>query len=237
MTEVTVLICTREILQSMTLQAITAAKANTKVPFDLVVLETKDFTHPRDINKVLKFVKTKYFVTMDDDILPEKNWLEEMIKVAESDERIGAVQANIRTPEGIIFIWHGEANPYSREPTKVEEIGFACTALALFKTKIVREVGYFDENFYKWSFDTDYSWRIKEKGYKVVVAPKARAIHYASYTISQNPQLKEKYEILDRTYLVKKWILTKRFKDEYAVNNPTFIDYWRRYCERIETNE
>ena len=181
MTEVTVLICTREILQSMTLQAITAAKANTKVPFDLVVLETRDFTHPRDINKVLKFVKTKYFVTMDDDVLPEKNWLEEMIKVAESDVRIGAVQANIRTPEGIIFIWHGEANPYSKEPTKVEEIGFACTALALFKTKIIREVGYFDENFYKWSFDTDYSWRIKEKGYKVVVAPKAKAIHYASY--------------------------------------------------------
>ena len=237
MTEVTVLVCTREILQSMTLQSIATAKANTDVPFDLVVLETRDFTHPRDINKVLKFLKTKYFVTMDDDVLPEKNWLEELIKVAESDDKIGAVQANLRTPEGIIFIWHGEANPYIQEPLKVEEIGFACTALSLFKTRVIREIGYFDEKFSKWSFDTDYSWRIKEKGYKVVVAPKAKALHLASYTISQNPELKEKYEILDRTYLVKKWILSGRFKSQYANNNPSFIEYWRRYCERIEKNE
>ena len=231
MTEVTVLVCTREILQSITLQSIATAKANTNIPFDLVVLETKDFVHPRDINKVLKFIKTKYFVTMDDDILPEKNWLEEMIKVAESDEKIGAVQANIKTPEGIVFIWHGEANPYASEPTKVEEIGFACTALTLFKTKVMREVGLFDENFTKWSFDTDYSWRIKEKGYKVVVAPKAKAIHLASYTISQDPQLKRKYEIQDRVYLVKKWFLSGRFKKEYAENNVSFINHWRRYCE------
>jgi len=231
MTEVTVLVCTREILQSMTLQAITAAKANTKVPFDLVVLETRDFTHPRDINKALKFVKTKYFVTMDDDILPEKNWLEELIKVAESDEKIGAVQANIRTPEGIIFIWHGEANPFKFEPTKVVEIGFASTALTLYKTKVMKEVGYFDENFSKWSFDTDYSWRIKEKGYKVVVSPKAKAIHMMSSTVSYNPEAK-KYEMLDRVYLVKKWFLSGRFKDQYAVNNMDFINHWRRYCER-----
>jgi len=59
MTEVTVLVCTREILQSITLQSIATAKANTNIPFDLVVLETKDFVHPRDINKVLKFIKTK----------------------------------------------------------------------------------------------------------------------------------------------------------------------------------
>jgi len=168
---------------------------------------------------------------MDDDILTEKNWLEEMIKVAESDEKIGAVQANIKTPEGIVFIWHGEANPYASEPTKVEEIGFACTALTLFKTKVMREVGLFDENFTKWSFDTDYSWRIKEKGYKVVVAPKAKAIHLASYTISQDPQLKRKYEIQDRVYLVKKWFLSGRFKKEYAENNVSFINHWRRYCE------
>lgn len=231
MTEVTVLICTKEILQSLTLQSIATAKANTNISFDLVVLETKDFVHPRDINKVLRFVKTKYFVTMDDDILPEKNWLEELIKVAESDTKIGAVQANIRTPEGIIFIWHGEANPFVREPEKVQEIGFASTALTLYKTKVMKEVGYFDENFSKWSFDTDYSWRIKEKGYRVVVAPKAKAVHLMSHTVSKNPEAK-KYEILDRVYLVKKWFISGRFKDEYAINNSDFINHWRRYCER-----
>jgi len=231
MTEVTVLVCTREILQSITLQSIATAKANTNIPFDLVVLETKDFTHPRDINKVLRFVRTKYFVTMDDDVLPEKNWLEEMIKVAESDDRIGAVQANLKTPEGIICIWHGEANPFRKEPIKVVEIGYACTALSLFKTKVIKEVGEFDENFSKWSFDTDYSWRMKEKGYKVVVAPKAKATHFMSHTISQDPTLK-KYEVLDRIYLVKKWFLTGRFKDSYAKNNSEFIDHWRRYIER-----
>ena len=237
MTDVTVLVCTKDILQSMTLQSIASAKMNTSIPFDLIVLETREFIHPKDINKVLGFLNTKYFVTMDDDIITEKNWLEELIKVAESDNRIGAVQANLKTPDNVIHIWKGEANPYLTEPSKVEDIGYACTALTLFKTSVIREVGKFDENFLKWSFDTDYSWRIKEKGYKVVVAPNAKAIHLASQTVSKDVK-KQYYDIHDRVYLIKKWFLTNRFKEEYSDNNPRFIEYWRRYTlEQIKKNE
>ena len=174
---------------------------------------------------------------MDDDVLPEKYWLEEMVKVAESDDKIGAVQANLRTPDNIIHIWKGEANPFTVEPTEIQDIGYACTALTLYKYRVIKEVGYFDENFLKWSFDTDYSWRIKERGYRVVVAPKAKAIHLASQTVSKDPR-KQYYDVHDRIYLIKKWFLTNRFKPEYSDNNLQFIEYWRKYTlEQIKKNE
>ncbi|RLC83113.1 MAG: hypothetical protein DRI61_00325 [Chloroflexi bacterium] len=230
MTEVTVLVCTKNILQSKTLQCIAEAKSNTDIPFDLVVLETKEFSHPKDINKVLKVLQTKYFITLDDDVFLEDQWLEYLIEVIK-DPSIGAVQVNLRDSEGRPLIWKGEGNIFSYPPKEVVDIGYACTAASIYKKSVIEEVGLMDENFKKWSFDTDYSWRIKEKGYRVVVSPKSKGIHLVSSTISKDRK-NPIYEIKDRIYLIKKWFLTNRFREEYSDNNPNWINYWRNQVER-----
>jgi glycosyltransferase involved in cell wall biosynthesis len=88
-------------------------------------------------------------VVMDDDCLPEKNWLPELMK-GFGNENIGIVSS---------FSYYGG------------------TSTAYLK-KAVEEAGYFDENFpLEYREDTDLVFRILDMGYEVKLAPRAKFTH------------------------------------------------------------
>jgi GT2 family glycosyltransferase len=58
------------------------------------------------------------------------------------------------------------------------ETPWASTACALIPRKVIAEVGEFDaESFFLYCDDVDYSWRIRQAGYKIIFHPPARVFH------------------------------------------------------------
>ncbi len=65
---------------------------------------------------------------------------------------------------------------------EAQEVFTACGAAVAFRTAAIREVGFFDEDFFLYYEDCDLSWRLRARGYAVRYEPTAvvRHIHSAS---------------------------------------------------------
>ena len=124
------------------------------------------------------------------DAFAEPQWLAELIRVAESDEKIFAVQSlmirhfdrELADDAGDYVTWMGFAcktgdGRRASRYTKQKRIFSACGGAALYRKSILDEIGVFDENFFAYFEDVDLSWRANNAGYKNVLCPTAKCYH------------------------------------------------------------
>ncbi len=131
-----------------------------------------------------------YIVALSNDTRVESNWLEELVKVAETDERIGICGSklilmdtpNIYNSAGFFIVWN--AFIYDRGPgkkvgryEKLERVDGVCAASALYRKKMLDEIGLFDERFFFGHDDVDLSWRAKNAGWKAMYVPTSVCYH------------------------------------------------------------
>jgi GT2 family glycosyltransferase len=144
-----------------------------------------------------------------------------------SKSDVGQVQALIYPPDRSYY--HAQTvmgvNRFEK-PTDFLELSYACTAFTMLKKSIIEEIGEMDTNFMKWCFDVDYSWRIKERGYKVLLDPRVEAYHLFGETINRNPRVKREAERHDYEYFYQKWIASNRAKKDWY--RPSFFNGWWR---------
>jgi len=76
------------------------------------------------------------------------------------------------------------------------EIGYASGAGMMARVDLLRQWGGFDEDYFAYHEDVEYSLRLKALGYKVVLAPES--IFYHEYEFSRNPG---KYYLMERNRL------------------------------------
>lgn len=58
-----------------------------------------------------------------------------------------------------------------------EEVFAACGASMLIKEELIREIGLFDKYFFTYYEDTDFSWRARLRGWKIVYVPTSKIRH------------------------------------------------------------
>ena len=132
-----------------------------------------------------------YIVLFNDDILiTDKNWLKNMVTLAESDDKIGAVGCKLIYPDGRIqsagYVvrpvprYTGRSKPEKELYNYIKETGGVNGALALIKIKAIKEIGLLDENFYMGFDDADLSIRLRRAGYKIIYDGSTEAIHIES---------------------------------------------------------
>ncbi|MFH1387046.1 MAG: glycosyltransferase family 2 protein [bacterium] len=63
-------------------------------------------------------------------------------------------------------------NPY--------EVDWVQGAGLMFKSSLLKTVGYFDEKYFMYGEEKDFCFRVKKEGWKVVVLPSCSLIHYSS---------------------------------------------------------
>ena len=83
---------------------------------------------------------------------------------------------------------------------KLLDIFYAGGAAMILSKRALDEVGLFDSKFYVYCEDVDLSWRIRLKGYKIVLLPKAKVYHRVSAVTSKN---------IDKFNLELKWHIRK----------------------------
>ncbi|MFP3190137.1 MAG: glycosyltransferase family 2 protein [Thermoproteota archaeon] len=150
-------------------------------------------------NVAIKKFKTKFMAFLDNDVMVPKDWLNSLVEVINSDDKIAAVQS-------LYTEW-----PYSDEP---REIPWFSTAAALTRRDVLEKIGGFDEHYFFYWEDAELSWRLYRAGYKVLMVPKSRVYHEGHGTFKKHPSsftsylLNRNQLILLLTYYNKKRIIT-----------------------------
>ena len=140
-----------------------------------------------------KKYKPKYFILLNNDIIFINNWwLKDLLSVSETKSEIGIVGCKLIYPNGKIqhagliigptTYNRGRAEQHSNKYDLIEETDGVTFALALIKSKVIKKVGLFDQNFKMGYEDADYCCRAKKNGFKIIYDGKVKAIHLEGYT-------------------------------------------------------
>ena len=123
--------------------------------------------------------------------------LEKLVLAMENDKKIGAAQSLVLLyPETHLINTAGNCSHYLglgfcdayRQPAKsvlqaVKDVGYASGAAIMMRADLLKQYGLWDEDFFMYHEDLDYSWRLKMLGYRVVLVP--QSIFYHEYEFSK----------------------------------------------------
>jgi len=137
----------------------------------------------------------KMICFMDNDCIPSRGAMEEMIRVLESDEGIAAVGPISNTAPGAQsygrvekpFMEEVPQEVLTREPDHVEVTQLARFCM-LFRSDALRRVGHFDESLGGMEAE-DMSARVKGAGLRMAVANRAYVFHRGRTTMLAHPNL------------------------------------------------
>jgi GT2 family glycosyltransferase len=172
-------------------------------PATKIIENDKNIGLPAATNMAIKSSQSKYLVTLDNDTRVEPQWLEELVKAADSDSCIGSCQSkvlSIEHPEiidamGISITKNGEAIRLGyglkdkEEFNEIKEILGASTAI-LYRREMFDQIGLFDEDFFAYYEDVDLALRSKLMGWRSIYVPKAIAYHVHSATLGKESPFK-----------------------------------------------
>ncbi len=164
----------------------------------------------------------EWVMLLNQDTVVKSGFIKEVLAVAQSDERIGAVQLLLLLwpPERaeinslgneIHFLGFGYCKGYrqplatchlpldtsGKELVTSGQITYASGAAVLFRAVALRDVGLFDEDFFMYHEDLDLGWRFQLRGWKSMLAPKAMVYH--KYDFKAAPY---KYYFMERNRLI-----------------------------------
>ncbi len=133
--------------------------------------------------------ESKYVAFLDNDTVVEPTFLKHLVKVLEDDKKIGVAQAKILkiTDEerldhtglaiDALGTWSTTFDMRAKDFDRVFEIFAASSAACIVRRRVFDEVEGFDEEFFIYDDDTDFCWRSRLLGYRVVFVPGARVLH------------------------------------------------------------
>jgi hypothetical protein len=140
----------------------------------------------------------EYVALFNNDASADKNWLKNLVEAASPDQ-IGISTCLLLHEDGKTidstgdwFSKWGLSFPRKRgkKTENAPKAGFvfgASGGASLYKTKLLKDIGLFDEDFFAYYEDVDLSFRAQMAGWKVVYTPKAIAYHKQGATSSKVP--------------------------------------------------
>jgi len=185
-------------------------------------------------NNVIRQSSGNNVLIMNPDVFIKKGFFAELLRVMEADSSAGIVTPKLLMPDGRTFDSTGHIIYKSRRTVdrgqgkedrglydKTEEVFSACGAAMLCRREMLEDVKlmgeYFDESFQLYKEDLDLSWRARLRGWKVMYAPDATAIHLRGWS-PDKPRNK-----------VPLWIRRESFKNRYLtmIKNDHLINVLR----------
>lgn len=151
-------------------------------------------------NLGLKYAKGDFIIFLNNDTEVEPNWLDELVKTANMDPKIGICgcklllfyKRNVIDNMGIccdVFgfpSFRGYREKDAGQYDYVTDIFGVLGASLLIKREVLEKVGPFDPSYSFLSEDWDLCWRSLLAGYRCVITPFAIAYHKSGGTISQD---------------------------------------------------
>ncbi|ASJ08375.1 glycosyl transferase family 2 [Thermococcus siculi] len=146
------------------------------------------------IKFALSVLNPEYILLLNNDVVVDKEFLEELVKVAESDKQIGIVGPKIYYHDHVrgdnivhslgvkIDLWKGLAYHIRKDDgTRISNCDCVEGSCMLIKANALKEMGLFDEAYFAYWEETDLCVRFISKGYRIVVNKNAKIWHKISW--------------------------------------------------------
>lgn len=142
-----------------------------------------------------------YVLLLNNDTVVAPDFLSQMMAVAESDSRIGALSPKI------LFFDHPDRLNYAGGIHKrwrlypktiglfqrddgsydeLREVSFLTGCAFLIKAEVVRKIGVLEEIYFHFYEDIEWSLRVVQAGYKGIYVPRAKIWHKEHYVTNKN---------------------------------------------------
>lgn len=146
-------------------------------------------------NQGARAARGKYLVFLNNDTVPQVNWLTPLVSEVEKHSKVAVVGSKLLYPDGsiqhagVVFSRSHRA-PYLRYHRAASDLPAVsvrreCQAVAgsclLIRRGLFEEIGGFDEGFQNGFEDVDLCLKVCEKGYQVVYQPRSVLSHLESH--------------------------------------------------------
>lgn len=146
------------------------------------------------VKTVLKNKNVDYVVLLNNDVTVDKDWLIEMVKVAEGDRTIGVCGPTVLNTDKTVQSLGGNIDllgaPHlltARKNNKFSQTFFISSCCILIKREAIDKLDHFlDSRHFAYYDEIDLCWRIRLNGYKIVCVYPAKIIHKGSATTKRS---------------------------------------------------
>lgn len=148
--------------------------------------------------------KSDYVLLLNPDMIVQKDMLSSLVNCAEKYHERTMVTGCIPSyaADGGICYPGNRINYFTKKPLEdkkplscEKEVALAAGCLLLIPMEIIKTVGYWDERYFMYFEDMDYSYKVKKAGYKIICTPKAIAYHKVSASSKCDPEVKIFYNM------------------------------------------
>ncbi|HEU0047852.1 MAG TPA: glycosyltransferase family 2 protein, partial [Nitrososphaera sp.] len=155
----------------------------------------------RAANQAAAEAKGEYLAFLNNDMRVAKGWLKAMLQVVRPADGIVCAGSTILNWDGTAIDFMGRPNDAfclyydsSEIPPTPDDLPFpdkyalfvSCGA-AIIQSKVFRELGGFEPDFFLYQEDVDLGWRLWLKGYKVVLSSRSFVFHRSGASSSKLP--------------------------------------------------
>ncbi|QAT41046.1 glycosyltransferase family 2 protein [Clostridium sp. JN-9] len=162
-------------------------------------------------NQAIKISDSRYIILLNPDTIVHENALDNMVHYLQQHEDVGIVGCKLLNPDGslqescrrfpdlstysTILLKLHTVFPNKRclrryfmkemNYNTINEVDQVMGAALMYRTNVLGEKSYLDEDYWIWFEEVDFCYNVKKKGYKVVYIPDAEIIHYKAQSFNQ----------------------------------------------------
>ena len=145
----------------------------------------------------MKALNPDYVLLLNNDTVVDKEFLDELVRVAEGDDKIGVVgptvywysDQNRIQSAGVKLNWNKGVGNILRSNeidngkfNEIVEVDYVAGCALLAKSELFEKIGYLNLDYFAYWEETDWCVRVHKAGYKVLYIPKAKIWHKRSST-------------------------------------------------------
>lgn len=175
----------------------------------------------RSVNKGAKAATGEILVFLNNDTIPIAGWLAPLLRTFREQRNAGAVGGRLVYPSGrlqeaggVVFR-DGSAANFGRDDHNPDlplyrvfrEVDYCSAALMATPRSVFLELGGFDLHFAPGYYeDTDYCFRLRDKGYRVFLQPESVVVHCEGGTAGLDvSQGMKRYQVVNQEKFKERW--------------------------------
>ena len=164
-------------------------------------------------NQGIDIAKGRYLLLLNSDTIVLDNCIANIVSFADTQPRAGVIGCRVLNSDltlqptcfmfpSVLNLFLSSSYLYKLFPTNrffgrermtwwnandVREVDIIKGCFMLIRREAIEQVGRMDENFFMYAEETDWCYRFKKRGWKVMFAPVGEIIHYGGQSTTQIP--------------------------------------------------
>lgn len=191
-----------------------------KYPEINLIISKKNLGFAGGNNIALKEAKGDYVLLLNNDTEVKSDFLDSLVSLMESDEKIGIASSkilyfhedNIIQYAGIPALnpitsrggSDGDKEPDNGQHNVIKETFYAHGACMMIRKSVLEELGLLYEGYFLYYEEYDFAERVRKAGYKIYYQPNSAILHKESISTGKNSPLKTYYLNRNRVLFLRR---------------------------------